>query len=70
MDSIETIKLTKVIRDDAGNEMITCVNYGTEQCPYIRDSSVHCGACPVFALMLEKLHTFEEIVDECEENAQ
>ena len=55
--------LTKMVKDEDGNEVVACVNYDTEKC--LIHSAGGCEKCPMFAAILNQLRAFEEIlVDE------
>ena len=54
--------LTKVSKDNEGNEAVACINFGTEKC--LIHSAGGCEKCPMFAAILNQLRAFEEILVE------
>lgn len=59
-------KLTKLVHEE-GHECVACIYYGTEMCR-IHNGVMNCGDCEVFAAILNQLHAFESILDECKED--
>lgn len=56
-------RLTKVVKQHDGQEMIACSFYGTDKCRSIHTKR-GCLDCPVFAAILNQLYAFEEIMEE------
>lgn len=55
-------RLTKVVTQHNGQEMIACSFYGTDKCRSIHTKR-GCLECPVFAAILNQLYAFEEIME-------
>lgn len=52
-------KLTKIIKDERGNEQVACVYFGTEQCRVIHKDG-GCPTCPMIAAMMNQLSWLED----------
>ena len=52
-------KLTKIIKDEHGNEQVACVYFGTEKCRTIHKDG-GCPTCPMIAAMMNQLSWLEE----------
>lgn len=53
--------LTKLIKDDCGNEIIVCQLFGTSQCRNIHKPNECNLICPMVKAMMTQLHVFEEV---------
>ena len=51
-------KLTKIIKDEAGNESVVCAFFGTEKCRAIHNDG--CTTCPMIAAMMNQLSLLED----------
>lgn len=51
-------KLTKIIKDEHGNEQVACVYFGTEKCRAIHKGG--CPTCPMIAAMMNQLSALED----------
>lgn len=52
-------KLTKIIKDEHGNEQVACAFFGTEKCRAIHKDK-NCPTCPMIAAMMNQLAAFED----------
>lgn len=51
------MRLTKIIKDENGNERVCCALYDTPDCQIHKVA--HCGQCPAMAGILNQLNIFE-----------
>lgn len=52
-------KLTKIIKDEKGREVVTCRFFGTDECRIIHKNG--CDTCPMMSVFLNQLNAFETI---------
>lgn len=55
-------KLTKITTVD-NKECVACACFGTKMCQ-LHNGALDCGHCPMFAAILNQLHTFETVVED------
>lgn len=60
-------RLTKIIKDCNGNDVVVCSFYGTEKCPI----HIDCGKCEMTAAIFAQLNAFENIyLEGLDENSE
>lgn len=56
--------LTKIIKNECGQECVACSSFGTDKCHMFTQLCSGCVDCSVLTLMIQKLSDYERVVAE------